>query len=256
MMLRPALLLIATTSLAATAAHAGPPLSVHPIPSSEPVAASESPPASSSPSGPIPLQDRTHIFMMPTGNVLRAGEVTIRSHALFTYDQLSYGLTDNIELGVSGTILAPVLSAGIRAQLMPRSSSLRLLVTGGVWTAFEGNDDDSAFSSSATLAYQSASLNLHVTLGALWPADDGYDSGDPDFIALASTGAVLGSGRYSFFIEIGQVGPPESDEVIPGAMAGLKITGEHFEADLGFIGGVLEDDYLHFLPFLSTSYRF
>lgn len=258
MMLRPALLLVATTLLAAGSARAdapavppaGPPLSTHPIPSSTPASAPEPPQQR------LSLQDRTHAFMMPTGNVLRAGQAAIRSHGILVFNQLAYGLSDNIEVSVGAPISPPMASAGIRAQLMPRSSSLRLLVTGGLWTVFEDIEPSSAFSASATLAYQTSSLNLHVTLGALWPFDDGYEDSAEDMVALTSTGAVLGSDRYAFFIEVGRIGPPGSDEVITGAMLGIKIMGKYLETDLGMMAGSLERNYIDLIPFLTGTYRF
>lgn len=218
---------------------------------------------------PLPgLRDQTHAFFMPTGNTLRAGQTVVRSHGLFLYNQLAFGLSDHIEVSVGAPVYPFFANIGLRAQLLPRTSPLRLLVTGGFWKRLI-EEDSVVVSSSVTLAYQSGTSNLHLTAGFALPViqermtcyEDECSSSGSDVlpIGLASVGAVSGKDRYALFVELGTIRDLYSyrDQYFGGLQLGLKIMRARFDVDLGLLVLVINGTSTPpLLPFLSTNYRF
>lgn len=220
----------------------------------------QAPPEPAQPARPA-LGDQTHVFFLPTGNTLRAGEAAVRGHGLFLYDQLAYGLSDNIELTVGAPVIPIFASAGIRVQLLPRTSSLRLLVTAGLWKALADAEELTLISGSGTLAYQSGAINLHLTIGTMTPVrSETYADGDSNDTAflLTSIGAVLRSGdRSALFIEVGQImDDHEYNDSFNGAAAGVKLIRSSYNVDLGFLMALEDASAVPTVPFVSADFRF
>ena len=209
------------------------------------------------------LDDQTHVFFLPTGNTLRAGEAAFRGHGLFLYDQLAYGVSDNIEITVSAPIVPIFAGAGIRVQILPRTSPLRLLVTAGIWRGFEDSMEElTVASGSGTLAYQTDNVNFHASIGAMKPVRRAPYADAPSNerpVVQASLGAVIRSSeRSALFFETGQLTANDGydDDSMEGVAAGIKLIRSSYDVDLGFLLIFEKDIESPALPFVSADFRF
>jgi hypothetical protein len=217
------------------------------------------------------LKSRTHNWLAPTGNLLRAGDAELSVHE-FIYADAAIGITDNLELNFSMPILPVFASIGGRVGLTSAASPFKLVVGATAYFPLfaEGAEDGALLTqASLTAGYSTDTLNLHGTLSIMKP------TGEDESLAIVNIGGSFRIGRkVAIMGELVQftVGEPgDAPESIGMSMIGLKFMGESTDVDLGLAFPHLpseshddcyegcydsDDDDLVAMPVLSMSYKF
>ncbi len=229
-------------------------------PAQAPVAPPPPPPGYYFPPTDRTLAGRTHNWLVPTGELVPAGEAEIALHQ-FVYAAGAVGLTDNLELDFSTPIVPIFASVGARLGLTPRSSALRLVIGGDVWLPVMEDGDQKVFSGTLTVAYQTERLNLHGSMTYAAATDN------DDAIGITAIGGTFKiAHKVALMGELVQLlagDAAQADRFYLSAI-GLKFMGADTDVDLGFVfphgDGTGSYDAGHdgpgAMPMISMTYRF
>ncbi len=210
------------------------------------------------------LAGRTHNWLAPTGEMLRAGDARVTLHQ-FIYAEAAYGLSDRFEINATAPIIPIFGSAGVRLGLTPITSNLRLVVGGSVWFpmfAEDEGDQVAVISGTVTAAYQTERLNLHGSLSLFTPVGD--DEGDEQ-LGITSIGGTFKLGRKTALMaEYVQVivGDTEYADRFALSAVGVKFLGAHTDVDVGYVFPHLsdedngDDNDFFGMPMLTVSHKF
>ncbi|MFH0900040.1 MAG: hypothetical protein V2A73_05370 [Pseudomonadota bacterium] len=206
------------------------------------------------------LDGRTHNFLMPTGELVPAGDAVVQVHELGMYNSVALGLTDRFEVSAAVPIIPLFTILHARMGLLPPSSNLRLVVGGGVLLPLIGDDDKDSprgWEASATLAYHTPKMNLHVTMTALGSTG----AGDDTVSGILTGGVTLKIGRkVALMADVVKI--RDGCDVGSAPVVGIKLMGEHFDTDLGLVFLSFDDEKADggsfdvALPVISMSYRY
>lgn len=213
------------------------------------------------------LEDRTHISLFPSGNLLRKGDVQFQVHEFGLFNRAAFGVSDNVELSVGAPAIPVFTTLGGRVGLTSRDSRYRLVLGGSLWLPLIADADETLVQASATVAYQDDKVNLHATAGGIKP------SGEDEALAVYSAGvAYKSSKKTALFAEVLRLalfstagdactGADDYDcegssrDYFDGAMVGVKIMGKHFDTDLGLFMPFGDSEVVG-LPVISMTYRY
>lgn len=207
------------------------------------------------------LDQRTHVSIVPTGNLLPAGDAQLSMHE-FLYMRAAFGITDRVELSVGLPTIGMVANAGVRLALTDRESPLKLVVGGGLWRPL-WEDAVTVGQGTITVAYQTGAANLHATVSGLRSLED---DGDDGWILAYSAGLLYRfHAKGAFAIETARIALVDDAcyaddscgaEATNGMLLGVKLLGTRTDIDLGvFIPQVDSryDDGFPALPVVSLS---
>ena len=210
----------------------------------------------------------THSFVLPTGVLTPRGDVELQVHELGLYNTLSIGLTDRLEISIGAPVVPVIGRIGARFSLTGPRSALKLVVGGGVSTTLmEG--DGALLDASGTVAFESGRLNVHGTVAAFIPIDGEDGMGvlsagvafraAPHLVLIADV-TRMSMKNQTVYDSTGCMESCGGSELLArsAATVGVKLVGQHFDADLGFLVPLWDtgEDSVHAVPIASFGYRF
>jgi hypothetical protein len=199
----------------------------------------------------------THLSLIPTGNLVPAGDFDLSSHEL-GFLRAAVGVNDHLELSVSFPTIPVVVNAGARVSLTGPESPLKVVVGAGAWAPlWDGGAAVGQYT--ATVAWQGARTNLHATASVV-PYDD-----DDELVFGYAAGVLhqLDDGKalavdLTRFAHVDRCGPGCGDvSTMHGGVVAMKLFFEQTEVDLGlFVGFDIDDDDTPVLPLISIARRY